>query len=137
MVCRIVPPAFFVFRFYGSSTVALHYQHQQCYFSHSSSEWNCFFVSFYYGHILKMSADKVILQEKSDHSSRSGEVETDKEHMSTEGRGKSRSPVKRKSRVLSSLTRDDIVRLFDFPIETAARLVGLTADPVRGVDAVF
>ncbi|CAI6011625.1 unnamed protein product [Closterium sp. NIES-65] len=79
---------------------------------------------FQYGHTLKMSADKMILQEKSDHSSRE-EVETDKEHMSTEGRGKSRSPVKRKSRVLSSLTRDDIVRLFDFPIETAARLVGV------------
>ncbi|CAI5511539.1 unnamed protein product [Closterium sp. Naga37s-1] len=72
-----------------------------------------------------MSANKMVLQERSDNSSRIGEGETDKEHMSTEGRCKSRSPVKRKSRVLSSLTRDDIVRLFDFPIETAARLVGV------------
>ncbi|GJP50398.1 hypothetical protein CLOM_g9524 [Closterium sp. NIES-68] len=73
-----------------------------------------------------MSGDTSIVYGNSEQAFRNGsESEIEKEHMTTKGRCKSRSPVRRKSRMLSSLTREDIVKLFDYPIETAARHIGV------------
>ncbi|GJP50400.1 hypothetical protein CLOM_g9524 [Closterium sp. NIES-68] len=59
-----------------------------------------------------MSGDTSIVYGNSEQAFRNGsESEIEKEHMTTKGRCKSRSPVRRKSRMLSSLTREDIVKI--------------------------